>query len=97
MNKKKQAEFLANEGVGKDEIELGRPQEAMTEFGRVAGIDIIDLWQEFKGWTKTTQASLHLPEGHWNTNGHRLAAEVAASELTRRHIKGSSGEEAVPR
>jgi hypothetical protein len=65
---------------------VDRPQRAIGEFGRAAEIPVIDLLPQFRQETLRHRASLHLPEGHWNATGHRVAADIAASEIAGRRL-----------
>lgn len=74
-----------------DDIAIEKPQQAMRTFGHEANIEIIDLLPTLRRWTvehrtSENKASLHLQEGHWNVNGHILAAKIAAEELIRRRM-----------
>jgi hypothetical protein len=73
-------------GLAAEDIDLDKPQQLMRKFGAEAGIDIIDPLPAMRGWTATSAsgsagASLHLQEGHWNNDGHRLASEIVARSL----------------
>ncbi len=79
--------FLNIYEVSRDQIVLQKPQQMMQKFGKEAGIEIIDLWPAFYEWTKGAQKnSLHVSDGHWNPQGHRIAADVVAQELLYRKL-----------
>jgi len=78
--------FRDTAGLAASEVALDRPQQAMRTFGGEAGIEIIDLLPGMRSWTSANAgrnpgASLHLHEGHWNVDGHRLASEIAVGTL----------------
>jgi hypothetical protein len=73
-------------GTSSSERAIDKPQRAISEFGRNAGIDIIDLLPFFRYETLGRRTSLHLQEGHWNVTGHRVAAGVVASEIVNRRL-----------
>jgi hypothetical protein len=73
-------------GLSAGALALDRPQQAMRAFGGKEGIEIIDLLPAMRSWTaanavRNAGASLHLHEGHWNVDGHRLASETAVRAL----------------
>jgi hypothetical protein len=79
-----------------DDVAIEKPQQAMRTFGREANIEIIDLLPTLRRWTvehrtSENKASLHLREGHWNVNGHILAAKIAAEELIRLRMVRDDG------
>jgi hypothetical protein len=82
--------WLAANGVTADTIALERPQERMREIGIVSEVEIIDLLPAFRQGYVESGRSLHLEQdGHWNPEGHRLAAEVVAGELIGRTLLGT--------
>ena len=83
--------FRTSIGMSTDDVAIERPQQAMRTFGREANIEIIDLLPTLRRWTVENKASLHLQEGHWNVNGHMLAAKIAVDELIRRRIVRDDG------
>lgn len=79
--------FLTTYKVSREQLVLQKPQQMMQKFGKEAGIEIIDLWPAFYEWTKGTHKnSLHVRDGHWNPQGHRIAADVVAQELLYRKL-----------
>ena len=84
-------EFLNSAGMSIDDVVIDKPQQEMKTFGHEANIEIIDLLPTLRKWTmehRTSEAgaSLHLHEGHWNVDGHILAAKSAVDELVRRNL-----------
>lgn len=82
-------EFRTFVGMSKDDVAIEKPQQAMRAFGHEAHIEIIDLLPALRKWTvehrtSENRTSLHLQEGHWNVNGHSLAAKIAVEELVRK-------------
>src|SRR5437016_3856823 len=69
-----------------DDIAIEKPQQAMRTFGREANIDIIDLLPILRRWTLENKASLHLPDGHWNEKGHRLAADTVVKQIVEKRL-----------
>lgn len=81
-------EFRTFAGMSKDGVAIEKPQQAMRVFGRETNIEVIDLLPTLRKWTAAHRTaenkdSLHLQEGHWNVNGHALAAKIAVDELVR--------------
>jgi len=69
------------------QISLAEPQEKMINFGRTQGIETIDLLPVFKEWREKQNQPLYLEnDGHWNSNGHRVAADSVATELQYRGL-----------
>jgi hypothetical protein len=65
-------------------LEIDRPQRLMKRVADRAGLTVIDLLPGFRRWTAEGGGSLYLErDGHWNQDGHRLAAAIAGSELVR--------------
>ena len=85
-------QWLAERGLSASDIELDKPQAAMERVGKATGVDVIDPLGAFRAWHRRQGRGLHLVgEGHWNPDGHRLAAAVVAEELTRRELLGRRG------
>ena len=85
--------FLAAHALSREEISVEQPQRMMVEWARKNGVEVIDLLPEFADWTKTHQRDLYLPrDGHWNQNGHQLAADVVAQGLVARGLVSSRRE-----
>lgn len=78
--------FLVASGVSRNEIVLEKPQEKMKDFANVSGIHIIDLLPDFREWREKNQKSLHVADGHWNADGHHIAAEVVTRDLVHREF-----------
>jgi hypothetical protein len=65
--------------------DLDRPQRLLRSVAQRAGVDAIDLLPEFRLWAAAGGRSLYLErDGHWSESGHRVAADLVASELVRR-------------
>jgi hypothetical protein len=78
--------FLADRGISADAIELDRPQRVVAEWGARTGVAVIDLLADFRAATQSGD-ELYIPlDGHWNRDGHALAAEVVARELVARGL-----------
>ena len=87
--------FREAAGVTSGNAVVDRPQQLMKKLGREAGLEIIDLLPVFQSQTASaghsrSDGSLHLQEGHWNTMGHRLAANIAADEIVKRQLLNTS-------
>jgi len=78
--------FRTSGGMSTDDVAIDKPQQAMRTFGREANIEIIDLLPTLRRWTVENKASLHLPEGHWNEKGHRLAADTIIKEIVEKRL-----------
>ena len=77
------AELLATRQLSAKQIDPGKPQTML--FGILEEHDIprVDLLPEFLRHANTTQGqSLYIPgDGHWNRNGHRVAAAAASRQV----------------
>jgi GDSL-like Lipase/Acylhydrolase family len=81
--------FIRTHDVSRDDISLERPQEKMRQFGNSLGIQIIDLLPNFREWVQRHQRSLHVGDGHWNAEGHRIAADVVSEQLLKKGVFSS--------
>lgn len=82
--------FLEEMSLHRAEIMPDRPQRIMKAIGREEGIEVIDLLPSFRSWKSRHSGELHLEgDGHWNAQGHALAAAVVARELLGREVLGS--------
>jgi len=78
------AQFAAFAASAARELDAGRPQRMLTGVGRRLGIEVIDLLPGFRKWMASGGENLYLErDGHWNREGHRLAARIVAAELVR--------------
>ena len=61
--------------------------------GARAQVPVIDLLPSFKSVSMQERNALFLPDdGHWNKEGHRVAASVVAKELIKENIIGNTVE-----
>jgi hypothetical protein len=76
------AQFLQVQGLTREHINIDQPQQIMKRWGKEAGVPVIDLRPEFREWTKERGDTLFLEnDGHWTTDGHRLAARIVSKQL----------------
>jgi hypothetical protein len=81
------AEFARSETGTTQGLHLDRPQRLMSRVADRVGIPVIDLLPAFREWTAGGGGALYLErDGHWNGNGHRLAADIVARELAYRGL-----------
>ena len=74
--------FLSANRLGPTEIDLLRPQRLMKRWGERRNVQVIDLQPEFHAWAESQSSNPYgTRDGHWNEDGHRLAAEQVAREL----------------
>ena len=74
--------FLKEQGMKKDDVIIDQPQQIMFQWGRSAGVPVIDLLPEFRDWVQERGDTLFLKnDGHWTPDGHRLAVRVVANRL----------------
>jgi hypothetical protein len=79
--------WLEANGVAADRLALERPQERMREIGAALHVETFDLLPAFRKSFKDSGRTLHIAgDGHWNSDGHRLAAALVADELIARKL-----------
>jgi lysophospholipase L1-like esterase len=79
--------WLATNDAVLDELALEQPQQRMRDIGATVGVEIVDLLPAFRDAVKASGRSLHLVrDGHWNPDGHRLAAALVADAVTARGL-----------
>lgn len=89
--------FALSQGLAETELRPGKPQEMAKEIAEEEGIELIDLFPAFQSWTDRSRRSLYLvDDGHWNREGHSVAAKIVAAELPRRQPVAEPKEEASP-
>jgi hypothetical protein len=71
---------------GRDGLALDRPQAVMKAWGDREGRMVIDLLPAFREATANHRTLYLERDGHWNEEGHRLAAVTVARELQRRGL-----------
>src|SRR5262245_17232586 len=94
MSDERLAQFLQAQGLTREHINIDQPQQIMKRWGRQAGVPVIDLLPEFRGWVKERGDTLFLEnDGHWTADGHRLAARIVSKQLMEYRLvePGSSG------
>ena len=62
------------------------PEPAITRLAGRQQIDFLDLAPPMQGYADQNKVFLHgfgsdLGNGHWNANGHRLAADLIAQQM----------------
>jgi len=82
LSEERLASFLDTHNLSPGEIFFKKPQEMMKGFGKLQGIEVIDLLPHFKKWKEANLKELYLKgDGHWNQYGHRVASESIVQEL----------------
>ena len=64
----------------------------LVEFGKENNIPVLDLNIEFRKYAEKGE-QLRLHEGHWNANGHKLAAELIYNKLIEEQLIPLGGEQ----
>lgn len=73
------AESLSTAG-----LHIDQPQRMITAVADSLNIPVVDLLPSFQKWAADTNAPLFLGwDGHWNADGHRLAAGATTEGLIR--------------
>lgn len=76
--------FLAAARIRAEDVELDQPQSVLAQWGARAGVAVIDLTPPFRA---REGSALYLEyDGHWNRDGHALAAGVVAKEIVDLHL-----------
>jgi hypothetical protein len=67
------------------EWDLEKPNRLLREILERESIVYLDLLPQFQAYSKNHQEALYLEsDGHWNREGHRLAAKILTEDLIRR-------------
>ena len=66
---------------------------ALVDFGKENNISVLDLLPEFREHAKNGEQLYFKIDGHWNANGHKLAAELIYNKLIEEKIIPLGGEE----
>jgi hypothetical protein len=71
-------------------FDFGQPDRMLEQFSKREQIEFLDLMPTFREYHRKTGTYLHgfgsNLSGHWNENGHRLAAEAIFGFLLDRHL-----------
>lgn len=80
------AELLARHQLSAAEFDREKPITTLMDMLTRQGAWVVDLLPGFKSWTG---GALYVEgDGHWNAEGHRLAASIAGSALSK-HLADS--------
>ena len=66
---------------------------ALVDFGKKNNIPVLDLLPEFREHAKNGEQLYFKNDCHWNTNGHKLAAELIYDKLIEEQLIPLGGEE----
>ncbi|MBI4641803.1 MAG: hypothetical protein HY731_14015 [Candidatus Tectomicrobia bacterium] len=70
-----------------EEWDLDKPDHILKEFLESAEISYLQLLPEFKRLSSSTDKTFHWEfDGHWNPDGHQLAAELLYNYLLQSHL-----------
>jgi lysophospholipase L1-like esterase len=87
LSRGKLVKLMSTNNLSQRGITDREPQDIMINFGTKQGLAIIDLFPAFKEWGEKRNERLYLEsDGHWNSTGHRLAADSVVSELLHRGL-----------
>lgn len=79
--------FLKWNGLQREEIDLGRPQQLMTKMGQKLDFAVLDLLPVFRAEKESCRCELFVKnDGHWNERGHAIAAIYTVEQLLARRI-----------
>jgi hypothetical protein len=63
-------------------LDFNKPNEAMLNICKKEGIETLDLLPKFKEYSENNNEKLYFEiDGHWNRNGHLLAAECIYEKI----------------
>jgi lysophospholipase L1-like esterase len=65
---------------------------ALVDFGKENNIAVLDLFPEFREHAKNGEQLYFKMDGHWNANGHKLAAELIYDKLIEEQLISLGGE-----
>jgi lysophospholipase L1-like esterase len=75
--------LIATQRLNDTNFNREKPVETLAAILKQAGIQAIDLLPEFRVWSRSTGRPLYLDgDGHFNAEGHRLAASIVSKQLT---------------
>lgn len=66
---------------------------ALVDFGKESNIPVLDLLPEFREHAKNGEQLYFKIDGHWNANGHKLAAELIYDKLVEEELVPLGGEQ----
>ena len=74
--------------------DLEKPEKILTDFSAENNINYLPLLTPFKEYVNRTNEKVHGHyDGHWNANGHKLAAELIYKKLIEDRLISLGGEE----
>lgn len=75
-------DFVKVSQVPADSLDINHPQALIRPAVDSLGVPLVDLLPAFRSWVADSTGQLYLEwDGHWNENGHRLAASTVVSGL----------------
>jgi hypothetical protein len=79
--------FVRASHLRPQEFMLDHPQRVIKDIAHMEGIGVIDLLLSFRAWIQKNKQPLYLErDGHWNEQGHAVAADKVAHELMERGL-----------
>jgi len=66
---------------------------ALVDFGKENNITVLDLLPEFREHAQSDEQLYFKIDGHWNANGHKLAAELIYDKLVEEELIPLGGEQ----
>ena len=79
--------------INPDDYNLSKPSDILLEFGKENGIIVLDLLPEFRKHAEKGEQLYFHNNDHWNSNGHKLAAELVYIKLIEEQLIPLGGEE----
>lgn len=72
---------------------LSKPNDVLVEFGKECDIPVLDILPEFREHAKNGEQLYFKIDGHWNVNGHKLAAELIYDKLIEEQLIPLGGDQ----
>ena len=84
--------FLDSHEATASDLDLLSPQRRMKAWGQERHVFVIDLQPELRAWAIEHDARPYeTGDGHWDEDGHRVAARIVSRELAQRLEPGDEG------
>ena len=79
-------------GITTQFCNISKPNDLIVEFGKKNDILVLDLLPEFREHAENGEQLHFYKDGHWNANGHKLAAELIYDKLIEEQLIPLGGE-----
>lgn len=81
-----------DDGIMTHDFNISKPNDILVDFGKENNIPALDLLPEFRKHAENGEQLHFYKDGHWNANGHKLAAELIYDKLIEEQLIPLGGE-----